>query len=341
MQLPNNSCINQRQNTSSMEKKPTISIIVPVYNAKKIIKRIFPAKVWTAIRRYFIVRKHREVANDLKYLVDDCAMGKIVFPHLTKKVNLPVNGKIIWQYWAQGFEKRNMPELVRICLDSVERYSGEYRLIRLTDKNISEYIDIPLYIQEKKDNGVLPIAQFSDLLRLMLLATYGGVWLDACVLLTGELPELFYESIKNGRFFMYQRDSREPYKQYWENSFAYYFGYYKGFRVNVLNGIMCAGAANEVIKDLCKMLLSFWETHNQVPDYFFFQILFDLYIKSCPEKNCSIVNDCIPHMLRQIVNAQYPYMSVGEVMEKTSVHSLNYKNPDAANRLKELLSILC
>lgn len=142
----------------------------------------------------------------------------------------------------------------------------------------------------------------------------------------------------NGKFFMYQRDSREPYKKYWENSFAYYFGYYKGFRVNVLNGIMCAGTDNEVIKDLCTMLLSFWKTHNQVPDYFFFQILFDLYIKSCPEKNCNIVNDCIPHMLRQIVNAQYPYMSVGEVMEKTSVHSLNYKNPNAAKRLKELLN---
>lgn len=38
MRLPNNSCINQRQNTSSMEKKPTVSIIVPVYNVEKYLE---------------------------------------------------------------------------------------------------------------------------------------------------------------------------------------------------------------------------------------------------------------------------------------------------------------
>lgn len=176
-------------------------------------------------------------------------------------------------------------------------------------------------------------AHFADLLRLMLLSTYGGVWLDASTLLTGKLPKMF-----SGKgFFLYQRDMNEPYKDYWENSYAYYWGWYKGFRVNVLNGIIYSNSRNEVIKDLYTILLSFWKDNNRVPDYFFFHILFDLYIKKVPEKNCEIVNDCIPHMLRQVINAEYPYKSIKQILELTPIHSLNYKNPYAVIRLKEVL----
>ena len=43
-------------------------------------------------------------------------------------------------------------------------------------------------------------------------------------------------------------------------------------------------------------------------------------------------------MLRQVINAEYPYLSVHEILEKTSIHSLNYKNPKAADNLRTLLA---
>lgn len=164
---------------------------------------------------------------------------------------------------------------------------------------------------------------------------YGGVWLDACTLLTGKLPD--YINDKSG-FFMYQRDSLELHKEYWESTFAYYFGWDKNFRVNVLIGIMSGEVGNKVICDMCTMLMSFWKTHDHIPDYFFFQVLFDIYIKRNSNLNCVIVNDCTPHILRQIINDYYPYGGVEDALSLTSVHSLNYKNPKAADKLKTLMS---
>lgn len=42
-------------------------------------------------------------------------------------------------------------------------------------------------------------------------------------------------------------------------------------------------------------------------------------------------------MLRQVINDKYPYLSVEEILEKTAIHSLNYKNPKASDNLRALL----
>lgn len=82
-----------------------------------------------------------------------------------------------------------MPEIVHICFDSVDRYKGEYKVIRLDDAMISEYIDLPDFVWERRKNQQFTRTFFSDLLRVALLSTYGGVWLDATILLTGKLPK--------------------------------------------------------------------------------------------------------------------------------------------------------
>ena len=307
----------------------------PMEHIKRIIKKLLPKGLWPVIRRKLIIIRHGIVARKLSPIVNSvisCNVPKIVF---NRKQNLPENGKIIWQYWAQGYDDQSVPELVNICLKSVEKHTGDYMLIRLSDENLSQYIELPSFIKENKQN--IPIAQFSDFLRLLLLSIYGGVWLDACILLTGDLPNLLGDS----DFFMYQRSDEEPFKEYWENSFAYYFGWHKGFRVNVLSGIMYANPRSEVIRDLYHMVALCLKKFNKIPHYFFFHILYDLYMEQFPSRNCPIANDCIPHMLRQVVNAEYPYKSVQEILAITPVHSLNYKNPDAAIRLKEILGSVC
>lgn len=137
---------------------------------------------------------------------------------------------------------------------------------------------------------------------------------------------------------MYQRDPSELHMKYWESTFAYYFGWDKRFRVNVLIGIMFANKGNKVIQDVCFMLMSFWKTHDYAPDYFFFQILFDIYIKKNRNLNCPIINDCTLHVLRQIINDHYPYGGIEDTLKLTSIHSLNYKNSKAVEELKLLMA---
>ena len=45
-------------------------------------------------------------------------------------------------------------------------------------------------------------AHFTDIIRLALLYNYGGVWIDATILLTDYLPQEYFEM----DYFMFQRD---------------------------------------------------------------------------------------------------------------------------------------
>lgn len=298
---------------------------------KCLIKKIIH---WPIIRKYLIILKQNMVAHKLRHLVLDCDNNKLKKYHFEKKTSLEYN-KIIWQYWAQGYNSTNMPPIIQRCFESIDKYAYNYKIIRLSDENINQYIDIPDWIISKRRN--FPIAHYSDLLRCLLLSTYGGIWLDAAVLLTGPIPKY----ITSSDFFMYERDPLEPNKKYWENTFAYYFGWHKYFKVNALIGILYSKPNNKVITDMSTILLAFWKEYDSIPDYFFFQILFDIYIKRHKDRNCAVVNDCIPHLLRQVINNDTPPINdIFEITKLTTIHSLNYKNPQAINELTTILKSL-
>ena len=294
---------------------------------RTIVKRIIPQRLWTFIRRRQIIAKHNDVAKICREII--AASDTILIPDA---INDSIKGqKIIWQYWAQGYDDEQVPELVRLCLDSVERYKGDYIVIRLTDENIEEYIALPDFVREKR--SLYPDAIFSDLLRTMLLTTYGGVWIDATVLLTGPIPQR-YEELD---FFMFQRDKREPSKEYWENVYAYYYGWHRDFRVRVLNSVIFAKKDSLVIRELCKSLLIFWKTETTLPDYFFYQILFhELINGKLAGHNCPIESDCRPHYLQQLLNDNFPYASAKEIVEQSTIHKLSYKT-NSVEKLRQLL----
>lgn len=271
--------------------------------------------LWHVIRRKRIVRQHARVAELCNQLIDH---NEKCFIHPSRN-DLPQN--IIWQYWAQGYD--NVPVVVKQCLDSVDKWRGDYTVIRLTDQNLSDYIQLPDYIIQKKKQGIIPLAQFSDILRVCLLSTYGGVWLDATIMLTGPLPKRYSDM----DFFVFQRDSEEPNKKYWENVYAYYFGWSKGYRVNMLNAIIFAKKDSIVLKEMAQLLLAYWKNNEELPDYFFFQILFDVLIHGKLKKlNCPVESDCTPHLLQQSINdPKFNLCSKEEIMERTSIHKLTYK----------------
>lgn len=46
--------------------------------------------------------------------------------------------KIIWQYWGQGIDD-NLPLMVKLCFNSIDRNKGDYQVIRLTDETLADY----------------------------------------------------------------------------------------------------------------------------------------------------------------------------------------------------------
>ncbi len=108
--------------------------------------------------------------------------------------------KILWHYWAQGWE--NAPYVVKECYKSCQHYAADWKIIDLDDSNIGDYIEIPEAVKSIPD---FPIQPISDLIRILLLKKYGGVWIDATVFLNRNLTE-FLTPLQHD-FFCF---SREP-----------------------------------------------------------------------------------------------------------------------------------
>lgn len=75
----------------------------------------------------------------------------------------------------------------------------------LTEDNAQNYIIMLEYLNEKLKSAVLPLAIYTDLMRVALLEHYGGTWLDATILLTDEMSQ----EILNSDFFVFHNSLGE------------------------------------------------------------------------------------------------------------------------------------
>ena len=121
----------------------------------------------------------------------------------------------IWICWWQGLEQA--PELVKVCVNSIQKNAGNHRVIVLTDDNYKDYVDIPEWVEEKKNKGIITRTNYSDLLRLSLLAKHGGMWIDSTFFCTQPVlddyfqwplwsikrPDYFHASVASGYFAGY------------------------------------------------------------------------------------------------------------------------------------------
>lgn len=298
----------------------------------KKFKSFIPSFIWEYFRLRSILKSHSIVASYWDGVLEKYANGDIEKYVLHPKKNTENSKRIIWQYWGQGFSKDVVPKIVQICFDSVDKYKGDYKIIRLCDKNLSEYIDLPQSVYEKYHKGDFCKAHFSDLVRLALLNTYGGVWLDATILLTAPLDD----KLNDNDWFMYQRDWEQEDKKSWSRTYAYYFSWHEDFKVRLLNSIIYARKESVVISDLFQLLLYYWKTENNVKEYFFFQILFTQYMDKYSERNCPIVSDCLPNLMQMYITGSYRQYSMSDILNKISIHKLSYKTVTSGD-LRDLI----
>lgn len=135
------------------------------------------------IGQYFFYQKH-EMAK--KYLREK--YKSIINKYREEEyVASSVDFTKIWFFWWQGED--NMPEVVKLCYQSVLKYCNDSDVVLITKDNLTNYVSIPEIILAKVGNGKFSIAAFSDYIRLSLLSKYGGVWLDSTILLTAPLKK--------------------------------------------------------------------------------------------------------------------------------------------------------
>lgn len=283
---------------------------------------------WAEIRSRLITREHKKISKLCRQILSHPESYRNTIDFQPKKAFS--SDRIIWQYWSQGYDPKKLPEVVKICLDSVDRFAGDALVIRLSDKNIEEYITLPQWLKEKKSQ--FSPAHYSDLIRSILLANYGGCWIDATILLTGEIPAEYWSA----DLFLFRRSEAEINKSYWENVFAAYFGWSKEFKVRILNSIIFCKKGIASISEIAEILGWVWRNVDSYPHYFFMQILMEVMIEDGLLKEFQAANDCLPHYLQQLINdPKFNLASYEEILSLTPIHKLTYKFSDVAEKLQK------
>ena len=153
----------------------------------------------------------------------------------------------IWTCWFQGYA--NAPSIIKACINSMQKYtSGGYNLIVITEENMADYICMPDFIIDKFKKGIISNAHFSDLLRTLLLINYGGVWLDATVLLTKEIPK----AILNSDLFVFRTPSI--------------------YISPCSSWFIVARRKNLLLTKVFEILADYWRTHKYLINYYLFHI---------------------------------------------------------------------
>ena len=100
---------------------------------------------------------------------------------------------IVWTAWFQGLEYA--PELVKKCVTSFTKLNCD-EVIVITESNYSDYVTIDESIISKFNAGVINYTSFSEIIRLQLLSTYGGFWIDSTV----SIRNACFESVNQTSF---------------------------------------------------------------------------------------------------------------------------------------------
>lgn len=221
--------------------------------------------------------------------------------------NMAPGEKIIWVCWLQGVE--NAPKLVQVCVDSIKRNSGEYKVVELTEENISQYITLPDYIWDKYHAGIISRTHFSDVLRFALLTEKGGIWIDATTLLTGELPSY----VTNTPLFVYHSDE-------------------KGSSLLSVNFIS-SYKHHPLVEDTYHMILAYWQAENRTVDYNMTAVFWTVATRA-NKQNAELWTQVlyVPTGLKEILinelNKPFTAERWQQICALSPIHKLTYKFQD-------------
>jgi hypothetical protein len=114
---------------------------------------------------------------------------------ISKKYKPITMTKYIWVYW-ENIKIDKYPTFIKMCIDSIKKHYGKYKLVVLDEKNINNYLP-----NLRKDFDNLMIAQKVDYYRIALLHKYGGIWMDADVIAINDIKPVF-DKLEEGYDFV-------------------------------------------------------------------------------------------------------------------------------------------
>lgn len=179
--------------------------------------------------------------QNCKNTINAFCTGKIKSP----KLPIYERGKEpIWMLWWQG--EKNMPLLVKRCIESVKRNSNGHPVYVLNKDTYEKYIKLPKFVLKKSIDPEFKLSFLSDIIRMSLLEEYGGLWLDSTILVMKPIPQKVFE---RSFFSLDYADSRYCHGGIW-------------------SGFILSGKENEIFSFCKNALYEYWENNNMMAQYF-------------------------------------------------------------------------
>jgi hypothetical protein len=156
--------------------------------------------------------------------------------------------KTIWTCWFQG--RGTAPPLVQKCLSSWERRNTGWEFRCLDAMTIERYVPLSQHID--LDRQSLTAASLSDILRILLLREFGGVWVDATLFCNRPLDEWLPGVMDEGFFAFAAPHSDRPLSSWF----------------------LSAEPDNCLVSTWHRRTIAYWSTRAASDDYFWFHHLF-------------------------------------------------------------------
>lgn len=258
----------------------------------------------------FLYREHIEEELEFSrvYRYLDKYLNEKIFEITEIPYLKPVKqNKTVWVFWMQGME--NAPSLVRTCYDSVCRNIPQgYDVVLLSENNLKEYISLPQFIWDKYERGCISTTHLSDIIRIELLCTYGGCWVDATVFCSGPVPEYMV----SGEMFLFKDTIMEK------------------LVIKMSNWWLYAEKTNRLMHAMRNMLYAFWEQEEDVQNYYLFHIMMSRIVDADAEcgrifYEIPYVDNSTPHILFGRLGREFQKRDWEILRNNTPVHKLSYK----------------
>ena len=213
----------------------------------------------------------------------------------------------VFSYWHSGAD--SSPPIVKACIKSHQKYFGDSYVL-LNSDNIADWIEIPKRVtslRSRISQTQFSQTQFSEILRLMLLESYGGAWVDSTVLLTDQ--PIFHSDLD---FFCFSKPSEPRLLSSWwiEARFGSY-----------------------IVERWLDYLLAYWDQHDYLIDYFIMHYLFEaLHVLDTNFRelwnSVPAVSANPPHLLQSILCCPHDPKNFKTILDQSNTHKLTWKLPD-------------
>ncbi|WP_225428840.1 capsular polysaccharide synthesis protein [Apilactobacillus timberlakei] len=269
------------------------------------------------ILTFFIIQKFlRKI--DFPLFIDkfiNIVLYKLILKKLNPYFTLALNSKykykqpcknlskVIWIFWWQG--EKNMPKIVKACIDSIIRNSLNHKVIIITKYNIRNYTDISDVIFSKLNEGKITYTHFSDIVRFNLLYNHGGLWIDSTV---------------------YCSKKMSP--QYFSNFYTSYGDYNFKWTSFLIGG----NNDNELFRFMNEFFKIYWKKNNKIIIYF----MMDYALKYAYDMNIGDFKNYVDHesyknnpnmfKLCDYMNSSYDKTIYYNLIKDTGMFKLTYKH---------------